>query len=370
MTITIPSGRTIALAAKDGGGFQSEGISEVSPGTEIITGSGFGTGPTVVLFDSFDSGEDGSLISLSGAEIGGWSDENTGVSEFVSGTRYFLANGRLWMAGRDTTQLSADSKNGTGLRFDFAEEVTEFRLSYRVLCPSGYKFPGCASANTNYFTGSNWKITWWGRAEEGSASGAGAGEPDICIPTVSNGNGSGSNEVQVLGNHFRWEYGASSRVYVGSPHGSNENFWSFYQSPESSEGDRDGVVEYLQGNGVSTSRTIRTSADPFHEWNGDVTNETFNMFLFNGWMGLSNSPPEIDYVNVLPLFADAYVAVGPNSRACILTSDAPTVSGSTDIYIVPPTTWTDTEVTFNPKARESLAYRHLVLADGTLLEDV
>lgn len=363
-TSDLPEGVDLYAFVEKADGTISAGeyIGQINPATQptvkTITGTGFGQGPDIVLFDSFDAGTAGELVTLSGAEIGQWSQHNGDGSGFVPQTKYFMANNRLWMAGRDVDNVSVDAKHGTGLRADFAEEVTEFRLSYRLLCPDGYKFPGTTLANTTDFSGSNWKIMWMGRDEEGDAAGATQGQPDLCIPTVING-------FPVAGNNLRWEYGASSRVYVNAPSAVNENLWSFYQSPESVEGARDGTIEFLQCNGDETIRVSHINADPFHEWNGDVTNESFNMLLFNGWMG--NVP---SYVDVLPLFADAYVAIGPNARACLITSNAETLATSTQVYMVPHTTWSDTKITYTPRDRENLPYKHLILADGTLMENV
>lgn len=334
-----------------------------------ITGTGFGSGPNVILFDSFSGGNAGEVINHTAPEIGEWAGDNLLGSGSVAGPEYYEYNGRNWMTTRKLSEvLNNNTINLTGLRFLTSSDFSEFRFCYRQVLPTGFKFPGTSTPNTTNNNDSNWKMNWFGNSSAGNAAGAAGGEPDIILPT----NGS-AGDVWVSGNNInpRWYDYNESRwrgAYVGRS-ATEEDLFMYYQKPETTELGTDGVMEFGNSNASSGfGRKYSDQATIFQGQQGTVNPRVFDMFLFNGWMGNAGA---LGYENVMPLMTDAYLAVGPNSRACIVVSNASTLSASTEFAVIPPDSWSDTEVTATKKAHESsLDFNHLILADGTLRENL
>lgn len=366
MTVELNQDLTLRMAEKSGGGVFESVMASGSgqPGTNTITGSGFGSGPTVALFDRA-TGVDGQSVSLV-ADIGQWTGENTQTSEAVAGAKYYDFGGRTWITGRKIESVSLNQKDLTGMRYEHSQKYNQFFRSWRMVIPTGYKMPGATAANSKDGTGTNsiWKMDWHSLRPYSYVA-----DNDLVIPTlvygalnvtgnaitpeaVGTGSGSGNDKVS-------FSYSALSAV--------NENLFSYYCSgDESSPGAKDATIETVQHTNGTFLRTIHPNCDPWATGPGGPPTERFlDTFLCNGWMGNVAS-----WVDVLPLFADQYLAVGPNCAARIYTHDAPTLAGSTKVYLVPPDTWTSTEITYTPTAYENLDYKSVVLADLTLLENV
>ncbi|RLB62231.1 MAG: hypothetical protein DRI90_09535 [Deltaproteobacteria bacterium] len=358
----IAAGGSGAGGAGAGGGSAS--------GVQTITGAGFGSGPTVVLFDSFSTGSDGDPVALDGPEIGAWASSHNHAYGF-DGTLPTLRayHNRNWMAARDVANLASTSAEGRGLRHVAAQTYTEFRISFRVVCPDGFLFPGTTGPNQTDFKASNWKMTWFGLSTEGNAADSGSyGGPDVVIPTiVQSWHSPAGNGLSV--SYFDDDV-EGDRPSFASMSGTHESLYSYYQKDESSLGAKDGVLQWWIASGGTISRQRKVQSQPMQASNWPIANKHFDMFIAPGWMGNTTANGGAGFPNVLPLYADVYLAVGPSSSAMIVVSDAGTLAASTKAYIIPPSTWTDTEITFVPRPWEDLSHRHLVLADGTLREDV
>ncbi len=366
MTTLQDFSKTCVLIGNDVDTSRPEG--EASNIQITINGSGFGNGPNVILFDSFSGGNAGSLINLQTPEVGGWAGENALAAGAVSGAEYYEYNGRNWMTGRKLSEIDSNVINLTGLRYDASLEFSEFRFSYRQVLPIGRKFCGCELPNTTNNSGSNWKPHWFGHTAHGNAVGASGGEPDMIIPT--NGSAGG---VWVSGNNvnpewYDYDEARWRSAYVGRS-GTEEDLFTYYQKPETSHLGTDGVMEF--GNSNATAGWERKHSDQATIWQGQqgvVSPKELDMFLFNGWMG--NGSAE-GYDNIFPLMTDAYLAIGANSRACLVISDAATLATSTKFAIIPPDSWSDTTITATKRPHEAaLTFNHLILADGTQMENV
>lgn len=348
--LSVAASRSLSLA-----------LADTPPGEQTITGSGFGTGPNVLLFASMD-GVAGELVGLSDPEVGAWTHNQVKGADSVPGARYYDHAGKTWMAARDTNNLASSSKLMTGMRIVLGSPINKFRLSYRVAVPSGYKAPGAATngGSPGDDGDSVWKMTWFDD-QDGYAT---VNKSDVCVPTWT-----GGGAPQVGGNTTRprfYDDGSASAVYMGqTQYGGEINFLSFYSGPpESSVGAHDSVLSELicVSDGGFEQRRY-TQCDPYNTVDaGGIASadRQYSDLCVPGWFG--NSP----FSGVLPLYRDIYLS--PDEQ-CLILSDAATLAGSTDMVTIPPDSWTDTEITYTPRGYDP-AYRHLILGDGSVLENV
>lgn len=340
-------------------GDSGEGLPPISAGQRVITGSGFGQGPNVVLFDSMSAGSDGQDVDFTnGPEIGQWTGDSAGlVAGAIAGAKYYAYNDRLWFAGRDPNRLAENAYNMQGLVFVHDTEFTEFRLAHRTLIPTGFLMPGTSTPNSNDNVGSNWKQVWAGTPETGWGP-VGTG-PDCLFPSLA-----AANTVKIQGNTISPNKQDGKQLYSNLS-GVSENFFSWYQKPGTGQYTNDGFIEVVRCNDIASARERHGNANPFAVYNGSPTKLAYRNLIFNAWIG--NAPV---YSNILMLWSDMYLAVGENSAACVLLGDAPALAGCSNVSIIPPDLWTDTEIRVSPRAWEDHPYAHLVLSNGTLLENV
>jgi hypothetical protein len=357
-----PSGQPkIATRSDLRDGTRSGGGTVPSPGQQVISGSGFGSGPQVVLFASMD-GVEGELVGLSDPEVGAWTSAQVKASGAVAGARYYSHNGKTWMAARDINNLSSSSKLMTGMRLVLGTPVSTFRLAYKVAIPAGYKAPGAAANGGSPSDSGNsvWKMTWF---DDQGGYGT-VNKSDVCIPTWA-----GAGAPQVGGNTTRPQFyddGYSRSVFMGgTQYAGEENLLSFFHGPaESSDGARDSVLsELVHVSSGALEMTRYTQCDPYHTDDaGDIApaDRQYSDLCVPGWFG--NTP----YSGVLPLYRDIYLS--PDEQ-CLILSDASSLALSTEMVIIPPDSWTDTEITYTPRSYDP-GFRHLYLSDGTVLENV
>lgn len=130
----------------------------VSNGNSItISGSAFGsTGPTVRLFDDFESGTNGALISTTGPNVGTFSSVWPNDAPDVEKPTYSTA-----AAFSGSKSMRIDFENGVGLTRNavgilFPSPSSQVYLSFREWQPSGDNTPGEGT-----FDGTNWKQFWF-----------------------------------------------------------------------------------------------------------------------------------------------------------------------------------------------------------------
>jgi hypothetical protein len=335
------------------------------PNTLTLSGVGFGAdGPNIVLFDRFSGGKNGELISATrAADIGAWK------KIAWSQPRYRYQNGRLWMAGRDTSNLLSSSANIAGLMFSVDEYFTQFRYAKRVLVPPGNFFPGAAAENT-LPENSTFKMSWFADID-GSGNFVGSDEQDqsihdLCIPTYI-----GSGQFNIGGNTTNPRYydinpTTGNAFYMGWSHG-EENMYCHYQ--EGPESVLDAHDKRIEGTWFTGSQAVghyaRTQCSPFKVSSGTQLNVGYRAYRTVGWFGSAGS-----FTGVLPLIADEYLAIGPSSRACVWVTDSPVFSGSTKGYLLPVSAWSDQAITANITNYEELGYYHVQPVVGNLIENV
>ena len=335
------------------------GLRGVAAGQRTIAGTGFGSGPNVVLFDRFD-GADEALVDMAAADIGGWDTIHTVTVD--DDARYARYEGRGWFSGRDPTKIANSTHSGAQLTWVTATAFSEFRFAHRLRVPDGFINPGSDTAGV-HGTSSGWKPVWFAQNDGGQGGGYGNdGEADLVIPShIGNGtmfvNGN-SNNPRILspsdtGLYSDWSF-------------TSDNFYSYYQGDESVLNAEDAPMEWL-GVGDSHFNFNKGIGDPWRDFDAKPTVRSYGSLRASAYYG---NQPGSDWTNVWPLHGDIYLAVGPNSRACIMTGNAATLAACTEVYLIPPDTWTDTQVSITPAAHENLTYTHLILADGTLIENV
>lgn len=338
---------------------------------EAINGAGFGAGPTVALFFSA-SGIAGELVSTGDPEIGTLAATSPKAFGAVTGaTRYHSKNGKTWYTGRDPLNVAAEASMLTGVRFTNPSPSAKIRVAYKVAAADGYKVPGAAAVGgkPGDANASVWKMSWLDYGDGYSTT-----EPDVCIPTCL-----GGNWVTIAGNDVTPRFdddGVDGRVNLSHSamdfSGAAENLISYVSGDkESSPGARDGTLSWVQatvGSNPSWAYERKVQANPF-AGTGGFSAEVWKDFCLPGWHGNTSQGNTWTFANTLPLFRDLYIAVGDNCEACIVLSNAATLSASSDFAIIPPVSWSDTKVTFVRRSYDPL-YRHLILANGTVRENV
>lgn len=342
----------------------------VSAGQRTITGSGFGSGPTVSLYDPM-VGTHGNALTTASTGVGTYyAATNLHGSGMASTPRFWLENGRTWMTCRDMNNLSSTSKLGAGLSYLHGSNFSQFRIAWRWRVANGYYFPGSTTANARTgLSGSLWKSMWVSNPDAEGGNNDWVGVNDVVIATcIGSGVQNHGNAISpystsstTVDNRLDFS-GSNSRAGVNQ-----DNIFSWYQSgDESSAGARDATIETIQF-GNSWTRNVKNDCDPFNPKSAAIPINGYKSILINGWMDNGTQT----FANVLPLMADVYLATGANARACIITSNATTLAASDPnlTHIAVPDSWSSTTITYTPESWMG-AYNHLILADGTLLENV
>lgn len=340
-------------------------LDPVVPQILTLTGSGFGDqGPNIVLFDRFLNGTPGQLIPpTKSGDIGAW--KKTAWQQ----PRYYQYDGRIWMAGRNTTDLNAEPANIAGLMFSVNEYFTEFCYAHRLRVPDGMNFPGAAEPGV-LPGNSTFKMSWFSNIDaNGDFTGSDEQDQtihDLCIPTYV-----GSNSFAIAGNttapkQYNSNPTTGNSLYMGYSH-NQENLYCYYQSgAESIPGAKDARTEgaWFRGD-VSVSQFSYSQCNPFNVQTGVQLNTGYRAFRTAGWFGSAAG-----FSNVLPLFSDIYLAIGPTSRAKVWVTNSPVFSASTKGYLLPVHSWSANSIAVDIVEHEKLGYYHVQPIVGPLIENV
>lgn len=325
----------------------------------VIVGTGFGQGPNVVLFDRFD-GENFEVVSPNRqADIGVWDGYGFIAGQEASFTpKLYQYGGRTWLSIREADKIASSTKHPVALDKIFPA-AKEFRLAHRQFVPPGFNFPG-ATTHGPMGDSSSYKMVWVAGEDVTGSFGPTDGKADICIPTHM-----GGGSISFGGNSIHPRKPDGFTGFYSDHVVGVQNLHGWYQSgDESSDGAYDATIEVVLSNQNGFVRDVYLG-DTYKPNGEDPPTKDYSGLRVPGWFGNS-----ADYVNTLALVGDIYLAVGPNSRACIITGNAPTLAACSESYIIAPDSWADTEIKYTPKGREDLPYTHLILADGTLRENV
>lgn len=274
----------------------------VSDGSNIvISGSGFGSGPNVLIFDDFESGTVGQDINTGAgsAKYGQWALHGAscyyGSWAAVSGSKSF------------ETDYSVSSFNHLQVSVP-AGSQDELFISWWLYIPAGYPVPGEGLA-----VGRNWKQMW--------VQGSGTADDDIVVPTF----------------HSSWQINGNDGVYgkyinnINFQRGKWKRLWT-YMVTSTDKNTNDGTLQLweLEDSGVDVLAndvgvpTVRAGG----KW---------ERVRFNGW---GRETP-----NTYSMFDDTYVAAGPNARARVEVGNASTYNASTKLTIFTPISWSASSIT-------------------------
>jgi hypothetical protein len=347
----FPNGDRIrtTFAQSLGSGFSS-GRVDVVAGAEAqsltITGTGFGTGPTVVLFHRMD-GTEGATVGNSDPEIGAWVGNGFNAS---ANPAYTLHDGRLRL---DTAGLS--SVYGMRSKRITFSATQQFRVAFRVGVPTGYEWPAGTPTGGPLNGTSHSKFAWFGNS---GYSNDGTLSADDCSDIIA-GSMIGAS-CNVTGNSITLASGKRSMMTATTADQLVPGVYallSYYQEPV--PGDIYNVngtthrFTSVEGGALENNSVI---CSPY----GSSSNIENNYDVLNipGYHG-NDSGAEVRVA-----YTDMYLATGANSGKCIVLHDASTLSASTVCYIVPPDSWSNTSITTIPLVtRERQPYYTVI--DGT-----
>jgi hypothetical protein len=278
-----------------------------------ISGSGFGaTGPTVKLFDDFESGTNGSTISTSGPKVGTWSQVIGGIT--YSSTYAHGSGGKAAKSDWST----ASSGNIPQVELDGIGSTT-VTLSWWQYLPTGNVVPGVTSSTTN------WKMFWlYGSAYNVNdfvsvmvtdlpnpsyfVSGDDAGTPALAYHAPNSNGWMSTNFVKGTWIRYLW-------VFKGDP-----STGSIYGQEVSSAG----MAVQMNSTGINTIHS----------------GGSWQTITIPGY-GRNDS-------NSLTYMDDVYIATGGPQRVEI--GNASTYTGCTNLAIITPTSWSATSIAATVRA--------------------
>lgn len=357
-------------------------IDEVE-GEIVINGSGFDTGPNIVLFDNFDNaavtGADIPKVnsnnvgcstdtfgldveSVAGPLIGCWNDvgDNTPIYHDTSHT------GSHSMQGWGGADVAAAVKKDRRFYKDFAN-ATEVFISYWAHIPAGDYFPGRWDPTAHpggpklqeFPSDSSWKMAWL--LQDGEYDNYYA---NLCTPTVIFGGGmigGNSNNVAGIGNFDQfWSWTNFTRLST----------W-LRADPSDVLGAGDMIFQAMSLDkgfyqASTTDKPIFVDNGPRPGTSSPAANEKyFNQLSIPGWF--RGAGPN-DTQTQEALYDNIYLAIGENAVSRVEIGNAPTYLGNTQVLIQLPITWTDNKIKINIAELEGIdindAYLYITDTEG------
>jgi len=314
----------------------------VNQGQElIISGTGFGSGPNVIIYDDFEGGAHNDPIPLTSPLIGTWAAKST---DYIARYHEYAYSGKTSYSMQDELALVAlYGAKRTSLKVRFANTKEVF-LSYQVSVPPGKFFPGAPSRD-QWGAASHWKLTWLMDGDNGFQD----EKADLCIPT----NGQ-AKALQIGGNTDNIGWLASLDELFDIDGFNRMTAWL-----------RADPVNYqTQGYTWAQWLSAKTGTPWVREhhkavFNGGPASEKWNQINIPGWFGNS-------LVNPGGVYDDVYVATGPNAPARVEVGDAPVYTNCTKLSILPSTSWTNSQikVIVKTKGEGTISQQYLFIFNG------
>lgn len=352
MPITFPGNKSLTLYAADGG--YSTVAPVVGSGQLVVSGSGFGGAPNVVLFRRFTDGTDLSAIPTTPAT------GDIGTFDSVGSSRYYA------MPDGKTAYASYNNDAGTQsiLQLSFSA-AQKYRVGHSTMVPVGKYFPNATAVET-IPTGSNWKMDWL--LYDGNANNDFT-EADQAVPNKGNNVAFTSTGNSIQGSS--WLTAADVWDWNGW------NTFSYWQdcgaSPQVDASIQQMMISSATIAGSKTTGTYTVtkntaSFNPTGAASGGVlldANCAYQMIKSNAYFERAVGA-EADTQAVR---RNWYLAIGDNSRQHILLGNAASLSDCTQTAHIPHDSWSDTEVKFTPDEFEYTLFTHYFITkpDGSIV---
>ena len=279
--------------------------SQLGIGKLTIYGNSFGPGPSVQVFDKFESSaaRDGDVIPSNSPEIGVWASSKAPVYTSIESK-----------SGIHIAKIA-----GTLLRYNFPAGIQQAFISYWVRVPNGSNYPGASSPGV-FPTTSSWKHAWFIDLDY-------AGKSSDLWTTAHFGKGlhniSGNDSNTIthhLGNAW-WSWNSWVRIAV----------W-FRANPADPTAAGDVLFHTVsQEKGVAENWMSGRVFDA----DGPSLKE-FKYVNIPGWIRTGSSPV---------LYDDIYLAAGANAIAHVELTDSANYAQSHKVAVQPSTSWSSGKIT-------------------------
>lgn len=331
-----------------------EGI--LSDGSALtITGTGFGaTGPTILLFDNFEGGINGSNINtgVGSATIGQWSSLSGTPPKYDNG---FKVSGGMAFRG-DATINSGDNSGSLTTAYVSGFNVSDIFISYWFYLPTTSSWPVLNG------TLGNMKLSW--------VYGANTVTDDRVILAMQPSGEATATNLYLAGNdNFQpCTWPCTNEIYMAPPlilqKGKWYRFWAYLHGTGDTAAHEEVWVASPSGEaGITAVAKINRTAQI---WNSDFAN--FKNFRLDGFERWCNTCAESAL-----RFDDVYISTGSGARARVEIGDATTYATSKNLSIATVTLWSDTSITATIRQGSfpdfNNTYLYVIDADGNVNAD-
>ena len=303
----------------------------------IISGTGFGaTGPTVVLFDDFETGSDGAAITtVPQSTVGSWQGV-TPADPYSNYSSTHRRSGNLsfhqdWSDYEGSRWLNADL-NGT----------TAAYVSFWLYLPIGSDIPGTNSA------GANWKVFSLGYADLNTDYTPTFLSNTLPMPTA----GAGTWGIQT------WHDGTGricdTSEEFAAPTAFENGVWTRYEAYITANA-TNGVVQLWETN----ENQARTQTQFVTGNTVNTGEDTWNYAHFPAF-GRNDEGSDTYY-------DDIYIATGTGARARVEIGNASTYAACTNLAVCTPTSWGASSITATVRTGSfttGTAYLYVTDSDG------
>ncbi|TVP57172.1 MAG: hypothetical protein EA349_06995 [Halomonadaceae bacterium] len=351
LSLVIATPMALALSSISIAAPQVDSLRINDSGLVQISGSGFGQGPNVVLYESFKNTQvgDDNRLNLS-PDIGQW------VNSGGSGSLSSGADG-----GEDVGLVVFDTEADTRTNLVFGvqddsgmhglKQFQEVFFSFDIKDEGAY--PGAVSGN-ELSPNSSSKDAWMMFGQRGDntqysldSRGEAAGH-DMYIPGWTGG------DFIIAGNETAMRPGFSQKELRDNWAYNDWVTMMFHGklNPEDPYGDADGFFAFVNKNAAITNHR---EGGLMSDQSSDGVPPYWDRIKFNGWLRQGEAAIKRVYDNI-------YVAVGDNANARVVVTDSVDLTKATRITHLVPTEWEDGSITLQlPESAEGQdQYLHVI----------
>jgi len=286
----------------------------------VLTGTAFGNGPQVALFDNFSHGDKfKNLLNSQGNQISG-------------GLLFREPDGNIAHRAKDPVQFALGKSGLSQIISVFPKAYQTALVAFSVKVPKGTTFAGASTPKT-FSTMSSWKFSWLMLGANGFQE---IDKFDVCLPThPGGGNMLLSGNTGTLG----WAANASNWWEWD-----NYNHMTSYIKTDKSAPSTTPIkysFDVVNHNGHYTAQGDNAQ---FMTSSFQQTNFTFDRVNIPGWWGNG------DNANFDGLYDNVYVAVGDNALARVVVTDSADYNKSHFAIPIMTKSWSNTQISIDPDA--------------------